>query len=38
MQMANPLISNVLNNMNMTEPISTYVADYDEGQPESIFL
>ena len=36
--MANPLLNNVLNNMNLDQPIINYMDDAAEEQPESMFL
>eukprot|EP00347_Sterkiella_histriomuscorum_P022410 403338593 len=37
-QMANPLLNNVLNNMNLDQPIINYMDESAEEQPESMFL
>jgi hypothetical protein len=36
--MASPLINNVLNNANLNQPISAYVENAGEEEPDSIFL
>lgn len=36
--MASPLVTNVLENMNMNQPISSYMEEVGEEMPESIFL